>query len=63
MDLSKIMTILSDQMLNDDDDDDDDNDRTNRHFLLTTNGDTLLLTHTDNLRKGQVRELVVHVAF
>jgi hypothetical protein len=54
------MTILSDQMLNNDD---DDKDRTNRPFLLTTNCDTLLLTHIDNLRKDQVRELVVQVAF
>ncbi|MGE3398926.1 MAG: hypothetical protein AB7I49_06585 [Candidatus Nitrosocosmicus sp.] len=54
------MTILSDQMLNNDD---DDKDRTNRPFLLTTSCDTLLLTHIDNLRKDQVRELVVQVAF
>ncbi|MGD9674023.1 MAG: hypothetical protein AB7U98_11165 [Candidatus Nitrosocosmicus sp.] len=60
MEYSKIMTILSDQMLNNDD---DDKDRTNRPFLLTTSCDTLLLTHIDNLRKDQVRELVVQVAF
>jgi hypothetical protein len=61
LEYSKIMTILSDQMLNNDDD--HDKDRTNRPFLLTTNCDTLLLTHIDNLRKDQVRELVVQVAF